>query len=64
LPAGGLAGLPGTKIQATVRSNRPLSAGSLAYITKAGREQIPLTASPSSPESVTGEFAVTDAGRI
>ena len=42
LPQGGLAGLPGTRVDVTARSNRPLSQGSLTVFSKDKKDQIVL----------------------
>src|SRR5262249_13016210 len=52
LPQGGLAGLPGTRVQVWARSNRPLGGGSLEVPGPEGLATVPLTPlSPDSPEA-------------
>jgi hypothetical protein len=62
LPQGGLAGLPGTRVQLWAKSNRPLSGGALEA---AGLESaVPLTPiSPGSPEA-TAAFEIRKAGKL
>lgn len=47
LPQGGIAGLPGTKVELWAKSNRPLSAGSLTFTPDAGGK----SSSPQSPDA-------------
>jgi hypothetical protein len=62
LPQGGLAGLPGTRVQLWAKSNRPLSGGTLEA---AGLDSaISLTpTSPDSPEA-TASFEIRKAGKL
>ncbi len=64
LPEGGLSGLPGTIVRATIRSNRPLSGGLLKYITPGGTASVPLATVPAAADTVSGEFPLTDTGKI
>lgn len=67
LPAGGLAGLPGTRVQTTVRSNRDLKSGALRFTPAAGSsaQAATLAMSPAGePHSVTGTFEITAPGKI
>lgn len=67
LPAGGLAGLPGTHVQATARSNRDLKSGALRFTPSAGANAQPATiamAPAGTAQSVSGGFEITAPGRI
>lgn len=64
LPKGGVAGLPGTKVQVWAESNRPLSGGTLSLTGPAGLVQQPLKPTSDSAREVTGEFAVARDGKF
>lgn len=60
LPQGGIAGLPGTRVEVRVRSNRPLSGGSL----QAAGSTLSMTPSVQASHEVTGSFEVRKAGKL
>lgn len=65
LPTGGLAGLAGTEVRITIRSNRPLLSGRLVYVTGQTRQEIKLQpVDAGSCMQVTGAFAISANGRI
>lgn len=64
LPHGGLAGLPGTRVQVTVKSNRPLSGGTLDLIASQGRSQTQLVSLAPRSREVTGTFEIRAPGRM
>ena len=65
LPQGGIAGLPGTAVDITVASNRPLSRGEL-YLPRHDGESEPLVAEPDprTPKSVAWHFSIRQAGSM
>jgi hypothetical protein len=65
LPQGGVAGLPGTTVEITAKSNRPLSRGELRIIAEGGDPHV-LVAEPSAgaPKAVTWRFDVEKAGTL
>lgn len=74
LPQGGLAGLPGTKVEVWAKSNRPLSGGSLQMqfraaasperAAEAGREPIPLVPVAGASQEVAGSFEIRRPARF
>lgn len=62
LPQGGIAGLAGTSVQVTARSNRPLSRGK-ATVTSGG-QTADFSLVPGSSESVTGSFEIRASGKL
>jgi hypothetical protein len=64
LPAGGLSGLPGTEVRLTVRSNRPLTGGTLVYISGDARRDFPLAKAGAAEDTVVAVFPITGNGRI
>lgn len=64
LPQRGLTGLPGTRVEMTVRSNRPLSGGSAFFIADSGEQSIELKTAASTPREARGEFFVNEQGRF
>jgi hypothetical protein len=64
LPQGGLAGLPGAKVQVKVKSNRPLRSGTLVFTH--GKTETKLELTPVSPKAntVQGNFEITTAGKF
>ncbi len=65
LPSGGLSGLPGTEVRLTIRSNRPLSGGTLTYFTgqMRGRKSI-WSKLAAADDTVSGAFVIAGNGRI
>jgi hypothetical protein len=64
VPEGGLAGLPGTRVQVWVRSNRPLSGGSLEIPAESRIRSTALVPDPDDRSQVTGSFEIRKAGRL
>lgn len=64
LPQGGLAGLPGTNVNVILRSNRPLSAGTLRYTVGEEHRDVKLTPLANDDHAVTGTFKIDLAGNI
>jgi hypothetical protein len=65
LPRGGLAGLAGTQVKITLRSNRPLSGGKLIYLAGSTRQEVPLAPVESGDDvKVAGTFEIMATGRI
>src|SRR5439155_20233212 len=62
LPKGGIAGLPGTKVQVWATSNRPLRGGTVRF-TPPGTEPASLAATGQSASEVTGTFEIRTAGQ-
>jgi len=65
MPQGGIAGLKGTQVRITVRSNRPLSRGEMEMTNSSGPSQT-LTATPTggSKNSVTWAFPIQSPGKL
>lgn len=69
IPQNGLEGLPGTRVELRARSNRPLSAGTVSFMSSqsgASTQPAPLTLTPSAPGSseVAGSFEIRQSGKI
>ncbi|HEY2837630.1 MAG TPA: hypothetical protein VGJ26_00665, partial [Pirellulales bacterium] len=64
LPADGLAGLAGTIVRVTAKSNRPLSGGDIQIQTTAGHRAVELKPHPLDNHRATGEFTLTAAGKF
>lgn len=64
VPAAGIAGLPGTQVTLSVRSNRPLSRGNVTYTARGDRREFALTPISAGSSTVSGVFPVTVSGRI
>lgn len=64
LPREGLAGLPGTLVEVTARSNRALSGGTLNIIAGDAEELLPLTALPGDEQVAVGTFEIHASGRL
>jgi len=64
LPQGGLAGLPGTRVEVWLRSNRPLSGGAMQFETQEATEQLPLQPVESGSSEVTGSFEISRPGKV
>jgi hypothetical protein len=64
LPQGGIAGLPGTRVQIWAKSNRPLSGGTLTIST--ADHAAPLALTPTSPDSpeATATFDIQKPGKL
>lgn len=63
LPQGGISGLPGTRVDVWVRSNRPLTVGTLKPASP-GSPAVPLAAESPEAFEVKGSFAIRDAARF
>ena len=70
VPAEGVSGLPGTKVEIWALSNRPLSGGRLSFVEAASAPsvndptQIELTATVPGADEVRGEFQISAAGKF
>ena len=64
LPPGGLSGLPGTIVEVTAKSNRPLSGGTVQLFSEAGSNAVALLASANDPNVALGSFPIETAGRM
>ncbi len=64
LPQGGLAGLPGTQVQVTVQSNRPLKRGWLLYTVGESTREIALVPDQVNPTIVRGEVELDADGNM
>jgi len=64
LPTGGLSGLPGTEVRLTIRSNRPLSRGTLIHLAGNARQELPLAKTATADDAVSGAFVIAGSGRI
>jgi hypothetical protein len=64
LPQGGLAGLPGTRVEVWLKSNRPLSGGAMELETQQGTEQLPMQAAGPKSTEATGSFEIRQAGKV
>ncbi|MCA9006001.1 MAG: hypothetical protein KDA70_12085 [Planctomycetaceae bacterium] len=64
LPRDGLSGLPGTQVQVTLSSNRPLSGGKLKYLSKGEQQEFALDPLETEGEAVTGTFTIQKPGQI
>lgn len=59
----GLAGLQGTRVRWTTKSNRPLSGGVLTFRSESGIDEYPLVPE-SDPRQVSGEFQISSFGQL
>lgn len=65
MPQGGISGLPGTEVQITAESNRPLSQGELCITPREGSAETLLARpGPDSPKAVTWSFAIQKPGSL
>ena len=64
LPPGGISGLPGTTVEITARSNRPLVGGRIAYIAGSQRQNFPLHRLAQDDKQAAGSFVIERSGRI
>lgn len=64
LPPGGLAGLPGTRVEVAVRSNRPLASGSMTITGENGDVDEALTPAEDGDREVRGAFEIASSGKI
>ena len=64
LPAAGLSGLVGTRVEVRAASNRPLSGGTIAIATAEGTRSIELAPVGTGAAEVTGAFELTAAGKF
>lgn len=64
LPQRGLTGLPGTRVEMTVRSNRPLSGGRVTFVSDNGEQTIAMQPVNGSPNEASGEALVSEQGRF
>ena len=64
IPAAGLSGLPGTHVQVSVRSNRPLSHGDLRLSQGEVESAMTMAATDSDPHVAMAEFEIHSAGSL
>jgi hypothetical protein len=64
IPAAGIAALPGTLVEFTVRSNRPLGGGTLAMDANGTAQKYPLSPAPGDGTQVQGKLIIRDAGKL
>jgi len=64
LPQGGLAGLPGTKIEVWARSNRPLSGGDMVVFTGKTPGAFSMNPVAAGGNEVAGSFEIRGAGKL
>jgi len=64
LPQNGLAGLPGTWVEVTARSNRPLSAGNIAFAQTKTSSDIAMQPTAPNSSEVVGRFQINLSGKI
>jgi hypothetical protein len=66
LPQGGLAGLPGTKVEVRAKSNRPLSAGQMQFVSSDSAKPPAAAMNPVADPSneVLGSFFIQQAGKV
>jgi len=65
VPQGGLPGLPGTKVEVTARSNRPLRLGDMELrLRKSGPQRLGLQPVSEGSRSVRGEFEIQEPGEL
>jgi hypothetical protein len=64
VPEGGLAGLPGTRVEVWIRSNRPLSGGALEIPVTTGTRFMALAPDPADSSQVMGSFEIQKAGQL
>lgn len=64
LPQGGLAGLPGTRVQVFAKSNRPLSGGSMEVSGPDGATPGDMTPVSPGGDEVTGTFEIRKPGKL
>ncbi len=63
-PAGGLAGLPGTRVEVWATSNRPLSGGTLQLTATNARGEPRLTPTAPGGKEVHGAFEIREEGKV
>lgn len=64
LPKGGLVGLPGTRIQVTARSNRPLSGGEIKLTGDGTNETVTLKPVDAGDSAAVGEFKISRTAKL
>lgn len=64
LPQGGLAGLPGTRVDVWLRSNRPLGGGSMQIESQDAAEELALKPTGPDGHEVTGSFEICRPGKV
>ncbi|MGD0517904.1 MAG: hypothetical protein ABSA26_10255 [Thermoguttaceae bacterium] len=64
LPKEGVAGLPGTKVRISIRSNRPLSGGDMEISARGKKAVIPMKATSSGAQEAVGEFEIASDGKF
>ncbi|HPD30128.1 MAG TPA: hypothetical protein PLL20_09050 [Phycisphaerae bacterium] len=64
LPQGGLAGLPGTRVEVWLKSNRPLSGGDVQLETQQEPGQVTLQPTVPGGNEATGSFEIRRPGKV
>ena len=64
MPKEGVAGLAGTKVQVTIRSNRPLKGGNIEFAGSGKNITIPMKSSVSAGMESAGEFEIITDGKF
>lgn len=64
LPQGGLAGLPGTRVDVWLKSNRPLRGGDVQLDTQQEPGQLPLQPTAPGSHEATGSFEIHRSGKV
>lgn len=64
LPKEGVSGLAGTQVQVWVKSNRPLSGGSMELLSSTGKQAWRMQATQPGSTEATGTFTIQQAGKL
>ena len=64
MPKEGVAGLPGTKVQVYIRSNRPLRGGKMEITGRGKKADIAMNPAVSGGQEAVGEFEITSDGKF
>ena len=64
LPQGGLAGLPGARVEVWIESNRPLSGGTMQIVTDRHDDRLAMTTIADGPKEVKGDFEIREPGKV
>lgn len=64
LPAAGLTGLPGTRVELIARSNRPLASGQLQLVLGNATSTVTMQPTSAGAAEVAGSFTITAAGKF
>ncbi len=64
MPKGGVAGLPGTKVRVSIRSNRPLGGGKMEITGRGQKTVVAMNPAVSGGQEAAGEFEITSDGKF